>query len=196
MGWEIMNHSRYRPDFNPSDFNFFGPIAVHLNRNSKLTMNSNVVSWTNYIVRINLFTLLALVTSHNSGKNVLVYKAQISWKGVKVWWVWYVYSLCKTKTTTTTNNVQANLEPPSQTYWSCIIYRNLSSAHLGYAASFRLKLLIRFHCTGVHGHLPYGSFGKEINLPNFHKVSHIPRWILTTLHILTLKYRYYTLKLT
>jgi hypothetical protein len=30
MGWEIMNHSPYSHGFIPSDFNFFGPMMVHL----------------------------------------------------------------------------------------------------------------------------------------------------------------------
>jgi hypothetical protein len=40
------------------------------------------------------------------------------------------------------NNAKANLQPPSQIYRSCIIYRNLTSVHLSYHAGFRLELIV------------------------------------------------------
>jgi hypothetical protein len=30
VGWEIMNHSPYSPDFVPSDFHLVGPVQVNL----------------------------------------------------------------------------------------------------------------------------------------------------------------------
>jgi hypothetical protein len=65
-----MNHPPYSPDSAPSNFNLLGPMKVHLeDKNFKLMMNLNVVSWTGYVGRIKPFMQLPSVTPQNGKKN-------------------------------------------------------------------------------------------------------------------------------
>jgi hypothetical protein len=65
MDWEIMHHPPYSPGLDHSDFNFFGPIKVHLRRQKFQTD----VSLKHYVLNWLPATVLASVT-YQDDRNV------------------------------------------------------------------------------------------------------------------------------
>jgi hypothetical protein len=92
MGWEIMNLPPHSHDLAPSDFNFFGPMNVHLGGQQFQTddeLKCDVLNW----LHIHDKALYAPVTCHDDGNNVLVQRENIVKRGI--WRFWQVYSFCK-----------------------------------------------------------------------------------------------------
>jgi hypothetical protein len=101
-GWKITNHSPYSPDLAPSDFHLFGPLKLHPGQKFQTddVLICCVLKW----FGMNPFMLLASLTSQEAGKTVLMW-GRISWREVRIWWFYHVYSFCK-------NKFQVNLNDP------------------------------------------------------------------------------------